>query len=317
MPVVVLEIVFVVLWSTGFVGAQFGLQHTGAFTLLFWRYLLAALLLGSWLLLRGAWRGGSWPAVRQALIVGVLAHAVWLAPLYQAQEYGVSPGLTALLAALQPLLAGVLAGPLLHEPVSGRQWAGLGIGFLGVVTVVGSHLHLAATPFAHLLPIISIVGLTTAMFYQRKAAQRQTTVTALPPLVSLVLQFWVTAAVLLPPALLTEQLATDWNRELLLTVLWLSTVLSLGCYALLWILVRRTTATQASSLLYFTPPTTLLMSYVLFDTTLSTTDLLGLAIAAVGVVLVRLPAVQGDSGKAARNRSASCAAVSARTCAEV
>ena len=119
-----LELVFVFLWNSGFIGAEYGLPYAGPWTLLFWRYVALTLLLGAWLVLtqRLAWPGNR--AVGHTALVGILAHGVWLGCVLVALDMGVPAGIVALVTALQPLLTGALAGPVLGERSDLRQWIG-------------------------------------------------------------------------------------------------------------------------------------------------------------------------------------------------
>jgi drug/metabolite transporter (DMT)-like permease len=136
---------FVVMWSSGFIGASLGTPEAGTPTLMVWRFLLAAgLLLVGILLLRRRWPGLREIAVQG--VVGLLAQGVYLTGVVGAVEFGVTAGTTALIAALQPLLAAALAGPVLGEHVGRQQWAGLAVGLVGVALVVGGDVRVAEAP---------------------------------------------------------------------------------------------------------------------------------------------------------------------------
>ena len=282
-----LELLFVLLWNSGFIGAEYGLPYTGPWTLLFWRYSALAVLLGLWL---GATGRFDWPGRRtvgHTALVGILAHGVWLTCVLVALDTGVPAGIVALVTALQPLLTGTLSGLVLGERTSARQWLGLLLGFGGVVVAVGARLSQdAATPtFGYVLPFGSVVGITVASLLQRRWAQRgEAAELALDT--TLFYQSAATALALLVPAWWLEGLAARWAAPFIGTMAWLVVAVSLGAYWAMWRLLARQEATRVASLFYLSPPVTMLMAWLAFGDGLILTDVLGLAVAGVGVMLV-------------------------------
>lgn len=282
-----LELVFVLLWNSGFIGAEYGLPYTGPWSLLFWRYLALAGLLGLWLWARG--RLG-WPgklAAGHTALVGVLAHGVWLGCVLVALDLGVPAGIVALVTALQPLLTGALSGPVLGERTDARQWLGLVLGFTGVVIAVGARLSQDATTPAlgYLIPFGSVVGITIASLMQRRWAQAGTS-THLPLDTTLFYQSAATALALLLPAWWLDGFAAELAAPFLATMAWLIIAVSLGAYWAMWRLLHRDEATRVASLFYLSPPVTMLMAWAAFGDRLIATDMLGLVVAGAGVLLV-------------------------------
>lgn len=282
-----LELVFVLLWNSGFIGAEYGLPYTGPWSLLFWRYLALTGLLGLWLAARG--RLG-WPGRRAAghsALVGVLAHAVWLGCVLVALDLGVPAGIVALVTALQPLLTGALSGPVLGERTDARQWLGLGLGFAGVVIAVGARLSGdAATPaLGYLIPFGSVVAITIASLMQRRWAQRGARI-YLTLDATLFYQSASTTLALLPLAWGLEGFAVQWAPPFLATMAWLIVAVSLGAYWAMWRLLQRDEATRVASLFYLSPPVTMLMAWAAFGDRLIATDVIGLVVAGAGVLLV-------------------------------
>src|SRR6056297_2792725 len=133
---------FVLLWNSGFIGAEYGLRFTGPFTLLFWRYWALTCILLIYLMLSGRLR---WPGVYDAaiaLLVGFLAHGVWLGCVLFSLQQGVPAGIVALVVALQPMLTGALSGPVVGEQTPPIRWFGLLVGFCGVIIAVGARINL-------------------------------------------------------------------------------------------------------------------------------------------------------------------------------
>lgn len=282
-----LELLFVLLWNSGFIGAEYGLPFADPWTLMFWRYATVAALLGLFLGIRGQLY---WPGPRpagHAAIVGILAHGVWLTCVWLALDLGVPAGIVALVTSLQPLLTGALSGPLLGERITARNWAGLVLGFAGVVIAVGLRLSQdAATPaLGYLLPFISVVGITIASLLQRHHALNPNR-TWLSDELNLFYQSSATALAVLLPAALMEGFSTQWTPELIGTLAWLVVAVSLGAYWTMWRLLEHQGATRVASLFYLSPPVTMLMAWVAFGDQLLLSDLLGLVVAGTGVLLV-------------------------------
>ncbi|MEO0408484.1 MAG: DMT family transporter [Cyanobacteria bacterium P01_A01_bin.135] len=286
MRTIALELLFVLLWSSGFIGAKYGLPYAGTFTLLFIRYSLVTLLLGLWLRYRKQLRLRSWAVVGRSAIVGLLAHAVWLSAVLGTIDLGASLWIVALITALQPMATSVLSGPLLGEPVSRMQWAGMGVGFAGVVVVIAAKLgaETEASWIAYGLPFLSTISLTVATLYQRHLNRRADGLT-LPVVPSLFVQAAASAIALYPLAA-WEGLQVQWTGQFVFALLWLALVLSLGAYGLMLKLLEYRTATRVSSLMYLSPPVTLLLGFLVFGDRLTWQDGLGLLVTAIGVGLV-------------------------------
>ncbi|MEA3641447.1 MAG: DMT family transporter [Lamprobacter sp.] len=282
-----LELLFVLLWNSGFIGAEYGLPYAGPWTLMLWRYASLTLLLGLWLVLRRQLRWPGAQAVGHAAIVGVLAHGVWLSCVMLALKQGVPAGIVALATALQPLVTGALSGHLLGERTEPRQWIGLLHGFVGVAIAIGARLSLDSPvpKIAYLLPFLSMAGMTIASLLQRGWAKAGTSAD-LPLDMNLFYQGLATALALLGPAWWLEGFATDWTPPFIATLAWLILPVSFGAYWTMWRLLTRQEATRVASLFYLSPPVTMLMAWAAFGDTLMTTDLIGLMVAGMGVMLV-------------------------------
>ncbi|MDZ7753427.1 MAG: DMT family transporter [Gammaproteobacteria bacterium] len=283
----VLEALFVLTWNSGFIGAEYGLPYAGAFTLLLWRYLLLTGLIATVLALRGRLLWPGTPAAGLAALVGVLAHGGWLGCVLLALQLGAPAGMIALVTALQPLLTGAFSGPVVGEPTGARQWAGLVLGFLGVVIAVGARLagEEEVPTVAYLLPFLSVLAITTASLIQRRM-DRFESVHRLPVDLAMFYQSGATAIAMVLPAVMVEGLATTWTGTFMATMAWLVVVVSLGSYGLMWVLIARRDATRVASLFYLSPPVTMVMAWLAFGDTVTPTDILGLAVAATGVALV-------------------------------
>jgi drug/metabolite transporter (DMT)-like permease len=280
---------FVILWNSGFIGAEYGLPYAGIFTLLFYRYLALTLLIFSYLNMTNQFYWVGWRYAWHQMLIGVLAHGVWLSCVLIAIDYGVPVGIVALVVALQPLATGALSGKVVGEPTSWNRWLGLCIGFSGVAVTVVSRVNFQDTSevFAWFIPLGSVIAITVASLFQRKISLKKDYMNISTGL-SLFYHSLATTLVLFVPSVLGEKLSVEWNWVFVLALIWLVLGVSLGAYALMWILIDRIDATKVASLFYLGPPITMLMAWVAFGDKVQKIDLTGLAIVFVGVFLTYL-----------------------------
>lgn len=291
---ILLAIGFVLLWNSGFIGAEYGLPYTGPFTLLFWRYLALTFLIYVYLRVTKRFRWVDWSIMVPHIVVGILAHGVWLSCVLVSLDYAVPAGIIALVVALQPMVTGAFSGLAVGEPTPLHRWVGLVIGFGGVAISVISRIDFgdAASVFGYLIPLGSVIAITVASLIQRKMEVAKTSY-RLPVDLALFYQSLATMMALAVPAISLEGLQTDWNPEFIYTMLWLILGVSLGAYALMWLLIERIDATRVASLFYFGPPVTMLMAWIAFGDTVIFMDVIGLLVVFVGVVLTQRPMNSG------------------------
>lgn len=278
-------LLFVLLWSTGFIGAKFGLPYAEPITFLCVRYGLVIGLMGLVALATRA----PWPAEpRQWLHIGVtglLVHALYLGGVFSAIHKGLPAGITSLVVGLQPLLTALGAGLLLGERVLPRQWAGLVLGFGGVGLVVSSKVVTVAGGSglqAMLVPaLLALAGITAGTLYQKRFCPSFDLRTGA------VIQFVPCLLVSGLFAAQTETMVIDWSGQFVFALLWLVLVLSVGAISLLNLLIRSGSAVNVASLFYLTPPTTALIAWAVFGETLTGLALVGMGITVFGVWLAR------------------------------
>lgn len=276
---------FVLLWSTGFIGAKLGLPYAEPFTFLALRYALvvAALLIAA-AVSRAAWPRSA-ADVMHTVVVGLLLHGVYLGGVFASMHAGVEAGVSALIVGLQPLLTAAVARPLLGEQVTRVQVAGLVLGLAGVTIVVFQKLgHGTGTPGGIGLSILALAGITVATVYQKKFCGDINLVTGN------LLQFVAAGAGMTILALMFESGNVHWTPRFLFALGWLTVVLSLGAITLLYFLIRKGAAARVASLFYLVPPCTALIAWWLFDERFGWTGLTGMVIAVSGVALVNLNA---------------------------
>lgn len=279
---------FVALWSTGFIGAKFGLPDAQPLTFLSLRYALVLLLMGAVVL----WTRAPWPARGSRAwghiaVSGLLVHGVYLGGVFTAIGHGLPAGITALLVGLQPLLTALGAGLFLGERVRPAQWLGLGLGLIGVGLVLAHKVAAglgAEALLAMLLPaFLALLGITAGTLYQKRFCP------AFDLRTGSLIQF-------LPCLLLTGLAAwaggerldqVRWTGAFVFALAWLVLVLSLGAVSLLNVLIRQGSAVHVASLFYLVPPTTAVFAWALFGETLHGLALAGMAVAVTGVWLAR------------------------------
>jgi drug/metabolite transporter (DMT)-like permease len=230
------------------------------------------------------------PQYGRAAVVGVFLHAGYLGGVFYAISLGIPAGVSAVVVSLQPVLTAVLAARVLGEHPTRRQWLGLVLGVVGVALVVGPGIAAAGgTDTAYsttglLACLIALGSGTAGTVYQKRHGD------GIPLLWGTAVQYAAASALLLAVALTTEQMTIRWTREFVAAFVWLVLVLSLGAVLLLLLLLRRGTASSVSSLYYLVPPAVAVEAYLLFGERVSPLSLIGIAVTALGVALVVVPA---------------------------
>lgn len=284
--------VFVLIWSTGFIVARYGMPYAPPFTFLLWRYALSILCFLPWIVLARV----AWPRdTRQMLhlaVTGGLMHAGYLGGVWAAVKAGMGSGVSSLIVGVQPVLTAIWLSTLSRAPgqeaVSRRQWLGLLLGFAGLAMVV-SRKFTQGTPLDHVTPtnlafaVAALLAITTGTLYQKRFVQPCDVRTA--NTVQL-----LAAAVVTLPLVGLESEGMQWNGQLVGALAWSVLGLTLGGSSLLYLLIQRGAAATVASLMYLVPPTTALIAWVLFDEQITAVTVLGTAITAMGVSLVVRPA---------------------------
>ncbi|MES2980407.1 MAG: DMT family transporter [Pseudomonadota bacterium] len=279
--------IFVLIWSTGFVVAKFGLPYAPPLTFLAVRFFLSIVCFLVWIRLARA----VWPATRsQCLhlaVTGALIHAGYLGGVWIAIKAGMGSGLAALIVGLQPVLTALWvswtpdAGETSEPGVSKLQWLGLALGLGGLLLVVWRKLGVGSEVTGLTLgaAVVALFSITAGTLYQKRFMKPTDVRTA--NVIQLAAAFVVTL-----PLCLLEQESITWNAQFVTALAWSVLVLTLGGSSLLYMLIQRGAATAVTSLLYLVPPTTALMAWLLFNETITLATVVGTVITAIGVSLV-------------------------------
>lgn len=284
--------VFVLIWSTGFIVAKFGLPYAPPLSFLVLRYALSIVCFLLWSrLARAAWPQGRGQWLHLG-VTGVLMHAGYLGGVWVAVKAGMGAGLAALIVGLQPVLtalwlswAGASGGAAGHSKVTPRQWLGLLLGLAGLLLVVARKFGAGSEVTALTLSctVLALLSITTGTLYQKRFMRPTDVRTANT------VQLMAALLVTLPFALLESE-AIVWNASFVGALAWAALALTLGGSSLLYLLIQRGAATSVTSLLYLVPPTTAVMVWALFGEAITATTIVGMALTALGVSLVVRPA---------------------------
>lgn len=278
--------VFVLIWSTGFIVARYGMPYAPPLSFLAVRYALSIVCFLPWIV----WAGVRWPQGRaqwgHLAVTGVLMHAGYLGGVWVAVKAGMGSGLSSLVVGLQPVLTAIWLSRLggSHSRVSARQWLGLALGFAGLVMVVwrkfeGGTPGDTATAFNLMAALTALLCITVGTLYQKRFVRSCDVRTANTT------QLIAALLVTLPLALLEAE-PMQWNGQLVGAMAWSVLGLTLGGSSLLYLLIQRGAAASVTSLMYLVPPCTAAIAWLLFDEPITPLTLLGTAITALGVALV-------------------------------
>ncbi|MET3441254.1 drug/metabolite transporter (DMT)-like permease [Variovorax paradoxus] len=272
--------VFVLIWSTGFIVARYGMPYAPPLKFLAVRYALSLVCFAIWVALARV----AWPKERaqwgHLAATGVLMQAGYLGGVWAAVHAGMGAGLVALLVGIQPVLTAIWLS-FNGGRISQRQWAGLVLGLAGLVLVVsrkfGQGSEVSALTMG--LAVMALLSITAGTLYQKRFVAPCDVRSA--SAVQMVAALLVT----LPFAAMETQ-GIEWNAHSTGAMAWSVLALSLGGSSLLYMLIQRGTATAVTSLLYLVPPCTAVMAWLLFGEPITLVTLLGIGLTAIGVSLV-------------------------------
>jgi len=287
-----MPVVFVLIWSTGFIVARYGMPYAPPFSFLLVRYALSIVCFLIWIALARV----SWPRERaqwmHLAVTGILMHAGYLGGVWAAVKAGMGSGLSSLIVGFQPVLTAIWLSWSLRGSdqagVTARQWSGLLLGFAGLLMVVWRKLTLGS-PMDHVTPVNmafalgAMFSITIGTLYQKRFVQPCDVRTANT------VQLLAALAVTLPLAWAEPEIIR-WNAESIGAMAWAVLGLTLGGSSLLYILIQRGAAASVSSLMYMVPPTTAIVAWILFGETITAATIAGTALTALGVSLVVRPA---------------------------
>jgi drug/metabolite transporter (DMT)-like permease len=278
-------VVFVLLWSTGFVGAKFGLPYAEPFTLLAIRMGLSTALLAVLVLALRTPRLNSRTQMRRSAVIGALLHGCYLGGVFFAIDNGLPAGVSAVVIGLQPILVAVIAVPLLRERLTIPQLLGLTVALGGLAMVLAPGLSDASgadsiTGIGLIAIVLALLATTTGTLIQKRHGA------GIPMLSGMTVQYLASGVLFAAAAGLTEEWRVEWTAPFIAVLAWQVLALSIGAVLLLYVLLRRGTAARVSSLYYLVPPATAIQAFFLFGEQLAPLSIVGIAVTAAGVFLV-------------------------------
>lgn len=272
---------FVLLWSSGFIGSKLGVPYAEPFTFLTLRYcIVLAVLTPIALLTRAPWPQGRGQMAHVAF-AGLLIHGLYLSGCVWSLRLGLPAGVLSLIVSMQPLFTAAFAGVALGERVLPRQWVGLVLGFVGTMMVVAHKTGSGLTFIMTVPAILSLIGITVGTMWQKRHCP------AFDLRTSTIVQYAASLAITAGLAFSTETMQVQWTGQFVFALLWVAFVLSIGAITLLNMLIRSGTAVNVASLFYTVPAVTALMAWVIFQETLTGLSLVGMVVAVAGVWLAR------------------------------
>ena len=278
--------IFVWIWSTGFLAAKFGLPYAEPFTLLLYRFIFTLLFL----LIVIRFKKSPWPKSKIAflhlMVVGALIHGVYLGGVFQAIKWGMPAGLSAMIIGLQPLSMALMAGILLKERVSKRQWLGLIIGLLGLYLVLFERLDLTSElafdgfPFWAVFAVIaSLFGISVGAVYQKRFCSDMDLISGTW------IQYFSALMLCTCIVLLFETGEVSWTGPFILTLAWQVLALSVGAILLLMTMIKQGAAASVGSYFYLVAPLVAIQAWFLFEETISFISIAGVVLISFGVAI--------------------------------
>ena len=279
-------VLFVLLWSTGFIGARYGLPYIEPLTFLAVRMAFVVLLMAT-IAVIGRAKMPSPRDVQHALVAGSLVHGLYLGGVFTAISQGVPAGISALIPGLQPILTSTIANRYMGERVTRMQWLGLALGLIGVAVVLHDrNITLAGSSLGWIASFLSLIGITLGTLYQKRYCG------GIDWRAGNLVQYIGAGALFALGAFAFERREIRWTGELIFAIAWLVLVLSIAAVGLMYWLIRRSAATGFASLFYLVPGVTALFAFLLFGERLDGISIVGMVICAAGVVLANQGASQ-------------------------
>lgn len=279
LAIVAAPALFVLLWSTGFIGARYGLPYIEPLTFLAVRMGFVVLIMGA-IAAIGRARVPTSREAQHALVAGSLVHGLYLGGVFTAISQGVPAGISALIPGLQPILTSTIANRFMGETVTRVQWIGLALGLIGVVLVLHDRsIVLAGSALGWFASFVSLIGITLGTLYQKRFCG------SIDWRAGNFVQYVGAGILFTIGAFAFETREIHWSGELVFALAWLVLVLSIAAIGLMYWLIRRSAATGFASLFYLVPVVTALLAFLLFGERLDAISVSGMVICAGGVIL--------------------------------
>ncbi|RZO38929.1 MAG: EamA/RhaT family transporter [Rhodospirillaceae bacterium] len=271
---------FILTWASGFPITRFGLEFTEPFTLLWIRSAIVVVIVSIYAaIVRAPWPDKK--EIAHIAVVGVTLQCLYLGAMFSALGEGVSQGVAALVAGMQPLLTAAVVGITLGERVSRIQWAGFVLGFAGLFIVLSERLGIGtATTAGFIFSGLTPIFITAASLYQKKYCANSDL------RIVMIVQQTAAGFCNFCIAMAIESSDIAWGAEVIFVWAWLVVILTIGATNLLYLMLRHGETSRVSSLFYLTPPTAVFLGWVSYDETMGIAAMSGFLVSVAGVFLV-------------------------------
>lgn len=265
---------FVIAWSSGLIVAKEGLRYAGPFHFLAWRAVLACLLLWT-ICFASRVRTRGTIGLGRNVGTAVLAQIGYQSTFVLALDHSVTPGLLAIILALQPILTGIVE----LRSTTLWSWSGLVLGFVGVTITIGS-IGKGGPTIGAVWALSALFSLTAGTLVQHRWNGTGNL------LHDMAIQYSVSAAIFVAVGSVAGGQSVDWTWPFVLSLAWMVLVLSIGATLVLYLMLRRGNVLNVSALFYFIPPITGLLDYAVYGDRLSALQCSGMGLVVFGLLMI-------------------------------
>jgi drug/metabolite transporter (DMT)-like permease len=271
--------IFIILWSSAFVTTKPIIDNSDPFSALAFRFFVVSFGFFIFSIYKKHKISTNHKNLIQSLLSGVLFHGVYLGGVFYSVSIGMPTGIAALIVTLQPILTNALAGKFLGEKVSIKQWIGVILGFIGAALVLGFDIGESLPTIGVIASFIALLAITTSTLWQKKISNN------LPLSVSNMYQAIGGCFFHVIIIFIFTDLYINFTPTFLIAMSHQIFLVSFGAFTILMFLIKNNSASKTVSIFFLIPPTTAIMAWLFLNEVLTNLDLIGFAIATLGVYI--------------------------------
>ena len=272
-------LIFIILWASAFVTSKAIVDDSSPFAALSFRFGLVSLGFFIFCIFTNSKIILSFNDFIKASIIGICFHGLYLGGVFYAISENLSVGITAIIVSLQPILTAIFAGPFLKEVVTWKQWAGIMLGFLGTLLVIGMDIGESIPIIGLIASLIGLTAITSGTLLQRKIGGN------IPLATSNLYQAFSAFIFLLMITFLFEKSFINFSLNFILSMSWQVIFVSFGAFTILQYLINTGTASRTATLFFLVPPVSVVMAWLFLNEKMTILDISGLIIATLGVYI--------------------------------
>tara|TARA_B110000093_G_scaffold55458_1_gene59701 strand:- start:201 stop:1064 length:864 start_codon:yes stop_codon:yes gene_type:complete len=272
-------IVFIILWSSAFITSKPITVDASPFAALCFRFTFVTIGFALFSIITNQKLFTDFNKILKAMISGILFHGLYLGGVFYSISKGFPVGITALIVCLQPILTAILAGPLLNEVVTWRQWIGIILGFLGTLIVLGFDGGKELPVVGIVASFIALAAVTAGTLWQKTLSED------LPLSVSNTYQAFSASCFHLIVALALGDWFINLTLGFMLSMGWQILAVSFGAFTILMYLIKNDSASKTATLFFLVPPVSVFMAWIFINENITIADFIGLLIATLGVYI--------------------------------